>query len=203
MQFSRGPFLVGATALDFIAPALLGANITDDWSLSSLAGKYIVLFSYPLDWTFVCPTEILAFNDRIAEFRALNCEVVGFSVDSVDSHFAWTQAPRTAGGLGGPLNFPLVSDLSHDISSEYGCLWNHGHTLRALYIIDTNFVVRHVTLNDDPVGRNVDEVLRLVSAYQHHDANPDQVCPVGWTKGKPTIISNQVDKYKYFAAQNK
>lgn len=94
--------------------------------------------------------------------------------------------------------FPLVSDLSHSISEEYGCLWTHGHTLRALYIIDKTFKVRHITMNDDPVGRNVDEVLRVVQAFQHHDANPNQVCPVGWTKGKETIIPDQKEKLKFF-----
>lgn len=196
-------FKVGSNAPDFTAEALVGNDFVDDWTLSSLKGKYIVLFTYPLNWTFVCPTEILAFNDRLAEFKALKCEVVGLSVDSKHSHWAWTQSPRAAGGLGGPLKIPLISDLSHAISEQYGCLWDKGHTLRALYIIDAKFKIRHVTLNDDPVGRSVDETLRLVQAYQHHDSNPNEVCPIGWKKGDATIIDNHKRKTEYFAKVNK
>ena len=151
----------------------------------------------------MCPTEIVSFSDRNAEFEALNTQVVGFSVDSAHSHLAWSQAPRTAGGLGGNLAFPLVSDMSHTISDAYSCLWHRGHTLRATYIIDETFTVRHLSFNDDAVGRNLDEILRLVAAFQHADANPDQACPVGWTKGSKTIVTDHDKKAEYFAAANK
>ena len=195
--------MVGSSAPDFEAPAVVGDKIEEDFTLSNHAGKYIVLFTYPLAWTFVCPTELVAFSDRIKEFQDLECEVVGMSVDSVDSLLAWSKAPRNVGGLGGSLSYPLVSDLSHEISEAYGTLWNKGHTLRGTFIIDRTFTVRHVSLNDDPVGRSVDEILRLVAAYQHHDANPDQVCPIGWNKGDKTITTDHDKKLDYFKAVNK
>ena len=129
-------------------------------------GKYLVFFFYPLDFTFVCPTEILAFNDRAAEFKALGAEVVACSVDSHFTHLAWMNTPRKEGGLG-RLDIPLLSDLTHSISKDYGVyLEDNGHTLRGLFIIDDRGVLRQITMNDLPVGRSVDETLRLVQAFQ-------------------------------------
>ncbi|KAL1139719.1 hypothetical protein AAG570_006697 [Ranatra chinensis] len=154
--------------------------------LTDYKGKYLVFFFYPLDFTFVCPTEILAFNDRIEEFRQLNTEVVGCSVDSHFTHLAWMNTPRRDGGLG-PLRIPLLSDLTHKISKDYGVfLEDAGHTLRGLFIIDHRGVLRQITMNDLPVGRSVDETLRLVQAFQYTDKH-GEVCPAGWKPGQDTV----------------
>uniref|UniRef100_A0A8B9YVT0 thioredoxin-dependent peroxiredoxin n=1 Tax=Buteo japonicus TaxID=224669 RepID=A0A8B9YVT0_9AVES len=137
--------------------------------LTDYEGKYLVFFFYPLDFTFVCPTEIIAFSDRIEEFRAINTEVVACSVDSKFTHLAWINTPRKQGGLG-PMKIPLLSDLTHQISKDYGVyLEDQGHTLRGLFIIDEKRILRQITMNDLPVGRSVDETLRLVQAFQYTD----------------------------------
>jgi len=160
-------------------------------------GKYLVFFFYPLDFTFVCPTEILAFSDRIEEFKKINTEVVACSVDSHFTHLAWINTPRKEGGLG-KVNIPLLSDLNHSISKEYGVfLEDVGHTLRGLFIIDPLGTLRQITMNDLPVGRSVDETLRLVQAFQYTDKH-GEVCPAGWKPGQDTIIPNPVEKKKYF-----
>jgi len=171
-----------------------------DIKLTDYKGKYLVLFFYPLDFTFVCPTEIIAFSDRVKEFQAIGAEVIGASVDSHFSHLAWMNTPRKAGGLG-KLAIPLLSDLTHKISQDYGVyLEDHGHTLRGLFIIDDKGVLRQITMNDLPVGRSVDETLRLVQAFKYTDAH-GEVCPAGWKPGADTIIPNPSDKLKYFEKQ--
>lgn len=152
-------------------------------------GRYSVLVFYPLDFTFVCPTELCAFSDRASEFHhELNCDIVLVSVDSVYSHLAWTKMARSKGGLGGLLKVPMASDTRHSISKAFGCyMAREGHSSRSLYIIDAQGTVRHATLNDPPVGRNVDEIKRLVQAFQFTDHNDGQVCPVSWKPGQPTI----------------
>uniref|UniRef100_A0A8C5R366 thioredoxin-dependent peroxiredoxin n=1 Tax=Leptobrachium leishanense TaxID=445787 RepID=A0A8C5R366_9ANUR len=153
--------------------------------LADYKGKYLVFFFYPLDFTFVCPTEIIAFGDRIEEFRAINTEVVACSVDSQFTHLAWINTPRKQGGLG-PMKIPLLSDLTHQISKDYGVyLEDQGHTLRGLFIIDDKGVLRQITMNDLPVGRSVDETLRLVQAFQYTDKH-GEVCPAGWKPGSET-----------------
>nr|CAH7744851.1 unnamed protein product [Callosobruchus chinensis] len=160
-------------------------------------GKYLVFFFYPLDFTFVCPTEILAFSDRIEEFRKINTEIVACSVDSQFTHLAWINTPRKEGGLGN-VNFPLLSDLNHKISKDYGVFLDDlGHTLRGLFIIDPKGIVRQITMNDLPVGRSVDETIRLVQAFQYTDQH-GEVCPAGWKPGQDTIIPNPTEKKKYF-----
>ncbi|RZC33840.1 peroxiredoxin-2 [Asbolus verrucosus] len=160
-------------------------------------GKYLVFFFYPLDFTFVCPTEILAFSDRIEEFHKINTEVVACSVDSHFTHLAWINTPKKEGGLG-DVKIPLLSDLNHSISKAYGVfLEDLGHTLRGLFIIDTKGVLRQITMNDLPVGRSVDETLRLVQAFQYTDQH-GEVCPAEWKPGQDTIIPNPVEKKKYF-----
>jgi len=167
--------------------------------LSDYSGKYVVLFFYPLDFTFVCPTEIIAFSDRIEEFKKLNTEVIGVSVDSHFSHLAWINQPRKTGGLGG-LNYPLVADLTKQISRDYGVLLeNAGIALRGLFIIDPKGVVRQVTINDLPVGRSVDETLRLVQAFQFTDKH-GEVCPANWKEGSATI--NPAKANDYFSKVN-
>ena len=137
--------------------------------LTDYAGKYLVLLFYPLDFTFVCPTEIIAFSDRAAEFHALNAQVVGISTDSRFTHLAWINTPRKEGGLG-HVNIPLLSDMTHQMSKDYGVYLEHlGHSLRGLFIIDSKGIVRQITMNDLPVGRSVDETIRLVQAFQYAD----------------------------------
>jgi alkyl hydroperoxide reductase subunit AhpC len=165
-------------------------------------GKYLVLFFYPLDFTFVCPTEIVAFSDRIAEFKALGVEVVGASVDSHFCHAAWAETPRAKGGLGG-VAFPLLSDLTKSIAADYGVLLesgpNAGVALRGLFIIDGAGLLRQATVNDLPVGRSVDETLRLLQAFQFTDKH-GEVCPAGWAPGGPTIVPGVAESKAYFEA---
>ncbi|XP_029717908.1 peroxiredoxin-2 [Aedes albopictus] len=165
------------------APAFCGTAVVNndfkDIKLDDFKGKYLVLFFYPLDFTFVCPTEIIAFSDRIQEFRDLNTEVVGVSVDSHFSHLAWVNTPRKQGGLG-KMNYPLLADLTKKISADYGVLLEEaGISLRGLFIIDPNGVVRQITINDLPVGRSVDETLRLIKAFQFVEKH-GEVCPANW-----------------------
>jgi len=168
-----------------------------DVSLSDFKGKYVILLFYPLDFTFVCPTEITAFSDRIAEFRALNAEVLGVSVDSHFTHLAWIKTPRREGGLG-PVKIPLLSDLTHQLSKDYGVyLEDACHTLRGLFIIDGKGLLRQITMNDLPVGRSVDETVRLLQAFQYTDKH-GEVCPAGWKPGQDTIIPNPSQSKEYF-----
>jgi len=157
--------------------------------LSDFKGQYVVLFFYPLDFTFVCPTEIVQFSDRAKEFTEISCQVIGASVDSQFTHMEYTKKDRKKGGLG-KMEIPLVADISKDIARRYGCLIDHGDdngvAFRATYIIDKNQVVRHISISDLPVGRNIDEVLRLVKAFQYTDEF-GEVCPAQWTPGKPTM----------------
>lgn len=165
--------------------------------LSDYRGKYLVFFFYPLDFTFVCPTEILAFSDRVKEFKKLNAEVIAASIDSHFTHLAWINTPRKEGGLG-KINIPLVSDITHSIAKDYGVyLDDLGHTLRGLFIIDDRGILRQITMNDLPVGRSVDETLRLVQAFQYTDKH-GEVCPAGWKPGQDTIVPNPEEKIKYF-----
>jgi len=170
-------------------------------SLSDYTGKWLVLFFYPLDFTFVCPTEIVAFSDRVGEFKAINTEVVACSVDSKFSHLAWTKQARKDGGLG-QMNIPLLADLNKQISADYGVLLEEGIALRGLFIIDPRGIVRQITINDLPVGRSVDETLRLVKAFQHNETH-GEVCPAGWTPGAKTMKGDPKGSKAYFSAVNK
>ncbi|XP_072035997.1 peroxiredoxin-4-like [Amphiura filiformis] len=187
------------------APNFEGTAVVEgefkELKLADFKGKYLVLVFYPLDFTFVCPTEIIAFSDRAKEFRDIETEVVAVSVDSQFTHLAWINTPRKQGGLG-PIQIPLLSDMTHQISKDYGVLLEDlGHTLRGLFIIDDKGTLRQITMNDLPVGRSVDETLRLVQAFQYTDKH-GEVCPVGWRPGSDTIIPNPEDKLKYFSKQN-
>jgi len=171
-----------------------------DLKLTDYKGKYLVFFFYPLDFTFVCPTEIIAFSDRVEEFKKINTEVIAVSVDSVFTHLAWTNTPRKEGGLG-KMKIPLLADLTKQISKDYGVLLEDaGHTLRGLFIIDDKGVLRQITMNDLPVGRSVDETLRLVQAFQYTDKH-GEVCPAGWKPGSDTIIPDPKEKLNYFNKQ--
>jgi peroxiredoxin (alkyl hydroperoxide reductase subunit C) len=181
--------LVTQPAPDFTATAVMPDNsFKEDFSLSGLKGKYVLLFFYPLDFTFVCPSEILAFNRQIDDFKAKNCAVLGISVDSIYTHLAWKNTPVDQGGIG-PIQFPLVSDISKSISNDYGVLLEDGISLRGLFLIDKDGVIRHELVNDLPLGRNVDEALRVIDALQFFEEHGD-VCPANWRPGdeamKPT-----------------
>lgn len=187
------------------APQFMGKAVVNgefkDISLSDYNGKYLVLFFYPLDFTFVCPTEIIAFSDRAGEFRRINTEVVGVSVDSHFSHLAWINTPRKQGGLG-QMNIPLLSDFNKTISRDYGVLLEDaGLALRGLFIIDPKGIVRQVTINDLPVGRSVDETLRLVKAFQFVEKH-GEVCPAGWQPDSPTIKPDPKSSQEYFNKVN-
>jgi len=187
-------------APDFKGTAVSPSGEFTQVQLSDYKDKYLVFFFYPLDFTFVCPTEIIAFSDRIQEFKDIGCEVLGCSVDSHFSHLAWTELSRKKGGLG-KLNFPILSDLSKNISSEYGVLLKEvGISLRGLFIIDPKGVVRQITVNDLPVGRSVDETLRLIRAFQFNEEH-GEVCPAGWNPGDDTIKPTVADSQEYFAKQ--
>ena len=196
-DFLQAP-LVGNAAPEFNATAVYDQEFMDI-NLSQYKGKYVVLFFYPLDFTFVCPTEITAFSDRYEEFKTLNTEVLGVSVDSQFSHLAWVQTPRNEGGLG-DLAYPLVSDLKREISESYGVLSDEGVALRGLFIIDKEGVIQHSTINNLAFGRNVDETLRVLQALQYVQDNPDEVCPAGWKPGDKTMKPDPEGSKEYFSA---
>ena len=164
--------------------------------LSDYKGKYVVLFFYPLDFTFVCPTEIVAFSDRIQEFRDRGAEVIGCSIDSEYSHLAWIQTPREKGGLGG-LTYPLLSDLTKKISADYGVLLEGGVALRGTFLIDKQGTLRAMTIHDLPLGRSVDEALRVLDALQHFEKH-GEVCPADWKKGGATIKPGVKESKAFF-----
>jgi len=175
--------LVTKEAPDFTANAVMPDNtIKEDFSLSALRGKHVVLFFYPLDFTFVCPTEIIAFNRKLDEFKKRCVEVVGVSIDSQFSHFAWKNTKPEDGGIG-DIQFPLVADLSKNIARNYGILFGEEVALRGLFLIDKEGIVRHCVINDLPLGRSVDEALRMVDALQFFEEN-GEVCPANWHKGE-------------------
>lgn len=174
--------LVTNEAPDFKAVAVMPDNsFNETFTLSSLRGQYVVLFFYPLDFTFVCPSEILAFNKTLGQFKERNCQVVGVSVDSHFTHLAWKNTDINAGGIGN-VQFPLVADLDKSISQNYGVLLPSGIALRGLFLIDKEGVVRSQVVNDLPLGRSVDEALRVLDAQQFTEQYGD-VCPANWKKG--------------------
>lgn len=174
---------IGETAPDFTAKTVMpDDSIDNNFNLKSyLKGCRGVLFFYPLDFTFVCPSEIIAFNNRLGEFRARNTKVVAVSVDSHFSHHAWKSTPVNKGGIG-DIQFPLVSDLSKEISRAYNVLSPESISFRGTFLIDEHFKIRHYLVNDFPLGRNIDETLRLIDAIEHHNLH-GEVCPAGWKKG--------------------
>ncbi len=194
----EGCLRVGQNAPDFTATAVVDQEFKTI-KLSDYRGKYVVLFFYPLDFTFVCPTEITAFSDRHADFSKINAEILGVSVDSEFSHLAWIQSDRKSGGVG-DLNYPLVSDIKKEISTAYNVLTDEGIALRGLFIIDKDGVVQHSTINNLAFGRNVDETLRVLQALQHVQTHPDEVCPAGWQPGEKTMNPDPVKSKDFFAA---
>ncbi|MAR06641.1 MAG: peroxiredoxin [Cyanobium sp. NAT70] len=194
----NGCLRVGQMAPDFTATAVVDQEFKEI-SLSQYRGKYVVLFFYPLDFTFVCPTEITAFSDRYADFSSKNTEVLAVSVDSKYSHLAWIQTPRNQGGIG-DIDYPLVADLKKEICAAYNVLNEDGEADRGLFIINPKGMVMHMTINKAPVGRNVDETLRVLQAYQYVEANPDEVCPANWTPGEKTMKEDPKGSKEYFAS---
>ncbi|XP_024962007.1 2-Cys peroxiredoxin BAS1, chloroplastic-like [Cynara cardunculus var. scolymus] len=192
--------LVGNKAPDFEAEAVFDQEFINVKLSDYIGKKYVVLFFYPLDFTFVCPTEITAFSDRYAEFEKLNTEVLGVSVDSVFSHLAWVQTDRKSGGLG-DLNYPLISDVTKSISESFNVLIkDQGIALRGLFIIDKEGVIQHSTINNLAIGRSVDETMRTLQALQFVQENPDEVCPAGWKPGEKSMKPDPKLSKEYFAA---
>lgn len=191
--------LVGQQAPDFTAAAVLGTGqIVDNYSFKeSTKGKYTVVFFYPLDFTFVCPSELIAFDHRLAEFKKRNVEVVGVSIDSHFTHNAWRNTPVDKGGIG-QIGYTLVADINHEICQSYGVEAPAGVAYRGSFLIDKGGVVRHMVVNDLPLGRNVDEMLRMVDALQFTEEN-GEVCPAGWNKGKPGMKANPTGVAEYLA----
>lgn len=189
--------LVTKPAPDFTAQAVMGDNTITDLKLSSYRGKYVVLFFYPLDFTFVCPSEIIAFDKALDKFKSKNTEVIGVSVDSQFTHYAWKNTKPNHGGIG-QIRYPLVADLNKNISRDYGVLIDDGVALRGLFLIDKGGVVRHTVINDLPLGRNVDEALRMVDALQFTEKH-GEVCPANWKEGEDGMQATADGVAKYLA----
>ncbi|KAM5541602.1 hypothetical protein V8D89_004792 [Ganoderma adspersum] len=186
------------------APTFKATAVVDglfqDISLSDYLGQWVVLFFYPLDFTFVCPTEILAFNDALPQFKQINTTVLGVSTDSHFSHLAWATQPRKQGGLGPDLKLPLIADKSMTIARDYNVLIEEeGVALRGLFLIDPKGILRQITVNDLPVGRSVDETIRLVKAFQFTDEH-GEVCPANWNEGDKTMKADPKGSLEYFAS---
>uniref|UniRef100_A0AAV1TKJ6 thioredoxin-dependent peroxiredoxin n=1 Tax=Peronospora matthiolae TaxID=2874970 RepID=A0AAV1TKJ6_9STRA len=194
-----GSLAIRKPAPEFTADAVVDGEFKKI-SLSDYRGKYVVLFFYPMDFTFVCPTEICAFSDRVEDFEQLNTQVIGASVDSKFSHLAWINTPRKKGGLGA-MNIPLVADVTKELCTKYHVTVEDGDEVgvafRGLFIIDKEGILRQITVNDLPIGRNVDEVLRLVEALQFHEEHGD-VCPANWKKGSKAMTASPKESLQYF-----
>ena len=179
--------------------AVLGnGQIVDDFSFkAATAGKYAVVFFYPLDFTFVCPSELIAFDHRLEEFKQRNVEVIGVSIDSQFSHNAWRNTPVNQGGIG-PVGYTLVADLNHDICKAYDVESEGGVAFRGSFLIDKSGVVQHQVVNNLPLGRNIDEMIRMVDALQFFEEN-GEVCPAGWNKGKKGRKASTAGVAEYLA----
>jgi alkyl hydroperoxide reductase subunit AhpC len=188
--------IVTKHAPGFTVEAVDGSEIKEV-SLSDYSNKWVYLFFYPFDFTFVCPTEIIAFSEANAKFQELNTQVLGCSIDSAFVHLRWIETPRKDGGLGG-INFPLLADVNKNVARAYDVLHDGGMALRGSFIIDPKGIVRHQTVNDLPVGRNVDEALRLIAAFQFTDEH-GEVCPADWTQGADTIKPDPKGSKEYFS----
>lgn len=192
--------LVTQQAPDFKCTAVMpDGSFKDDFTLSSYRGKYVLLFFYPLDFTFVCPTEIIALSDRVEEFEKLNVQVIGASVDSHFSHLAWRNTSRDQGGIG-DIRYPLVADLNKQIARDYDVLLDGGVALRGLFLIDCRGIVRHQVVNDLPLGRSVDEALRMVQALQYFEKH-GEVCPADWKEGNRAIKPGVEESKEFFGAE--
>ena len=193
--------LVGKQAPDFAATAVMAdGSINPDFKLSDYQDKYIVLFFYPLDFTFVCPTELIAFSHRIADFEAKGVQVIGCSIDSQFTHIAWRNTPVNEGGIG-EVKYPLVADVKHEICRAYDVEFDTaGVAFRGSFLIDQEGTVRHQVVNDLPLGRNIDEMLRMVDALQFHEKY-GEVCPAGWNQGDKGMVADGDGVSSYLAEQ--
>jgi len=191
--------LVGKPAPDFKVQAVMPDGSFKEVKLSDYRGRYVVLFFYPLDFTFVCPTEIIAFSDRTEDFRKRGVEVLSCSVDSRFTHNAWRNTPRKEGGLG-QIAYPMLEDLDKNIARSYDVLFNDSVALRGLFLIDKEGKVRHQVVNDLPLGRSVDEALRMVDALQFNEKN-GEVCPADWKSGEKGIKPETKASKDFFATR--
>jgi peroxiredoxin (alkyl hydroperoxide reductase subunit C) len=189
--------LVTKAAPDFTAQAVMPDNSFAELTLSSYRGKYVVLFFYPLDFTFVCPSEIIAFDKAAARFGAKDAQLIGVSVDSHFTHLAWKNTPRDQGGIG-QVQYPLVADLSKKISRKYGVLFGKEVALRGLFLIDKEGIVRHALVNDLPLGRSVDEAVRVLDALQYTEKH-GEVCPANWREGEEAMKPSAAGVAEYLA----
>mgnify|MGYP001285392117 FL=1 len=192
--------LVAKPAPDFTAQAVMPDGSFKEIKLSDYKGKYVILFFYPLDFTFVCPTEIIAFSEKMDEFKKRNTEVLGVSIDSHFSHLAWRNTDRKQGGLG-DIQYPLVADVNKKITYDYGVMHEAGIAFRGLFLIDTNGIVQHQLINNLPLGRNIDEALRMVDALQFHEKN-GEVCPANWSEGSDGMKADPTGSKEYFQKHN-
>lgn len=192
--------LVGKQAPDFNAVAVMGNNeINESFNLKkAISGKYAVVYFYPLDFTFVCPSEIIAFDHRLEEFKKRNVEVIGVSIDSHFTHLAWKNTPVAKGGIG-QIRYPLVADIKHEIAKAYDVESEGGVAFRGSFLIDRAGVVRHQVVNDLPLGRNIDEMIRMIDALQFTEEH-GEVCPAGWSKGKAGMDASTDGVAKYLAS---
>jgi len=193
--------LVRKEAPDFTAQAVMPDNTFQNLKLSSYRERYVVLFFYPLDFTFVCPSEIIAFDKRLQDFKKKQCEVIAVSVDSHFSHLAWKNRPVEEGGVGN-VQYPMVSDITKQISRDYGVLSDESVALRGLFLIDKKGIVRHAVVNDLPLGRNVDEVLRMLDALQYTEKH-GEVCPANWHQGEEAMKPTAEGVASYLAKHAK
>lgn len=189
--------LIGSAAPDFCAKAVVEQQVIDGYRMSDLRGKYVVFFFYPLDFTFVCPTELLAFQEKLKAFEERDCLVVACSTDSHYSHLAWLRTPQEKGGILG-VQYPIVADIHKTIARDYEVLCRaEGVAYRGLFLIDRDGVIRHQVVNDLPLGRSVDEALRMVDALRFHEAY-GEVCPANWQKGHSGFEATQEGVEEYF-----
>ncbi len=187
---------IGQQAPDFTATAVMAdGSFNEEFKLSDFRGKYVVLFFYPLDFTFVCPSEIIEFSKKVEEFKSRGAEVIGVSVDSQFSHWAWRNTAVNDGGIG-EVQYPLVADLNKTISRDYGVLLNDSVALRGTFLIDKEGVIQHMVVNNLPLGRNIDEAIRMVDALQHVEQH-GEVCPAGWNKGDDAMTPTAEGVAKY------
>jgi len=191
--------LVTQAAPNFTAQAVMPDGSFQEVALAQYQGQHVLLFFYPLDFTFVCPTEIIAFSDAAEKFEALGVQLLSCSVDSHFTHLAWRNVPRNEGGLG-DIRYPMVADLNKQIANDYNVLLESGIALRGLFLIDKEGVIRHQLVNDLPLGRSVDEALRMVESLQYFEEN-GEVCPANWQKGKATIKPDPKSSKEFFGKE--
>lgn len=187
--------LIQRPAPDFRTVAMANGEFREV-KLADYRGKFVLLFFYPMDFTFVCPTEIIAFDQRLDDFVELGCSVIGCSVDSQFTHLAWWNTPRTEGGIKG-VRYPILADVTKKVSREYDVLTDDGVALRGTFIIDQSGIVRHATINDLGIGRSVDEALRVIEAVQFVDEH-GEVCPANWEPGRETMKASPQESKEYF-----